>query len=80
MIHSLWEDYCAFQSHVEASPAMVRGGHARDEDSALDYALSRPRADERIMDYDLGYFDHETWRPEPIENSFGPKVLPMYPV
>jgi hypothetical protein len=34
MIHSLWEDYCAFQSHVEASPAMVRGGHARDKDCA----------------------------------------------
>jgi hypothetical protein len=34
MIHSLWEDYCAFQSHVEASPAMVRRGHARDKDCA----------------------------------------------
>jgi hypothetical protein len=29
------------------------------------------------MDYDLGYFDHETCRLEPIENPFGPKVLPM---
>jgi len=30
-----------------------------------------------FMHYDLGYFDHETCRLEPIENPFGPKVLPM---
>ena len=30
-----------------------------------------------FMDYDLGYFDDETCRPEPIENPFGPKVLPL---
>jgi hypothetical protein len=28
-----------------------------------------------FMDYDLGYFDHETCRLEPIENPFGPEVL-----
>ena len=28
-----------------------------------------------FMDYDLGYFDHETCRLEPLQNSFGPKVL-----
>jgi putative transposase len=28
-----------------------------------------------FMDYDLGYFDHETCRLEPIKNPFGPKVL-----
>src|SRR5204862_2222498 len=28
-----------------------------------------------FMDYDLGYFDDETCRLEPIENPFGPKVL-----
>jgi putative transposase len=32
-----------------------------------------------LMDYDLGYFDDETCRLEPIDNPFGPKVLPMYP-
>ena len=32
-----------------------------------------------FMDYDLGYFDHETCRLEPIENPFGPKVSPMSP-
>jgi putative transposase len=33
-----------------------------------------------FMDYDLGYFDDETCRLEPLENPFGPKVLPMSPV
>jgi putative transposase len=32
-----------------------------------------------FMDYDLGYFDDETCRLEPIENPFGPTVLPMSP-
>src|ERR1700716_3780421 len=30
-----------------------------------------------FMDYDLGYFDLDTRVLEPIENRFGPKVLPM---
>jgi putative transposase len=30
-----------------------------------------------FMDYDLGYFDLETRVLEPVENPFGPKVLPM---
>ncbi len=29
------------------------------------------------MQYDLGYFDHETCKLEPIENPFSVKVLPM---
>jgi putative transposase len=32
-----------------------------------------------FMQYDLGYFDSETCRLEPIENPFGPKLLPMSP-
>ena len=32
-----------------------------------------------FMSYDLGYFDDETCRLEPIGNPFGPKVLPMPP-
>jgi hypothetical protein len=28
-----------------------------------------------FMDYDLGYFDDETCRLEPLENPFGPKVF-----
>ena len=32
-----------------------------------------------FMDYDLGYFDDETYRLEPIANPFSPKVLPMSP-
>jgi putative transposase len=31
------------------------------------------------MHYELGYFDDETWWLEPIDNPFGPKVLPMCP-
>jgi len=30
-----------------------------------------------FMQYDLGYFDLETTVLEPLENPFGPKVLPM---
>ena len=32
-----------------------------------------------FMQNDLGYFDDETCRLEPIANQFGPKVLPMSP-
>jgi putative transposase len=32
-----------------------------------------------FMDYDLGYFDDETCRLEPLANPFGPRVLPMCP-
>jgi putative transposase len=30
-----------------------------------------------FMDYDLGYFDLDTRVLEPLENPFGPKLLPM---
>ena len=30
-----------------------------------------------FMHYDFGYFDDETCRLEPIENPFGPKLLPI---
>ena len=32
-----------------------------------------------FMQYDLGYFDDEICRREPIDNPFGPKVLPISP-
>src|SRR5688572_7160661 len=32
-----------------------------------------------FMHYDLGYFDDESCRLEPIDNPFGPKLLPMSP-
>ena len=32
-----------------------------------------------FMHYDWGDFDDETCRLEPIQNPFGPKVLPMSP-
>jgi putative transposase len=31
-----------------------------------------------FMNYDLGYFDVDNLRLEPLKNPFGPKVLPMY--
>lgn len=33
-----------------------------------------------FMDYDLGYFDTDSCRVEPIDNPFAAKVLPMSPV
>ena len=33
-----------------------------------------------FMHYDLGFFDHETRRLEPVDNPFEPKALPMSPV
>jgi putative transposase len=33
-----------------------------------------------FMDYDLGYFDEDSRRFEPLENPFKSKVLPMSPV
>ena len=33
-----------------------------------------------FMHYDLGFFDYETRRLEPVDNPFEPKVLPMCPV
>jgi len=33
-----------------------------------------------FMHYDLGFFDHQTNRLEPVANPFEPKVLPMSPV
>ena len=32
-----------------------------------------------FMTHDLGYFDEDTCRLEPIENPFAAKVLPMCP-
>jgi len=33
----------------------------------------------RFMHYDLGYFDDETCRLEPIQNPFGPALSPVSP-
>ena len=32
-----------------------------------------------FMDFDLGFFDDQTYPLEPIDNPFGPKLLPMSP-
>jgi antitoxin HigA-1 len=42
------------------------------------YFRSTPELWMSLQQYDLGYFDDETCRLEPIENPFGPKVLPMF--
>jgi len=33
-----------------------------------------------FIHYNLGFFDHEQCRLEPVDNPFEPKVLPMSPV
>ena len=33
-----------------------------------------------FMNYDLGYFDEQTCKLEPLDNPFGPKLLSMSPV
>ena len=33
-----------------------------------------------FMQYDLGFFDHETGRLESVQNPFEARVLPMSPV
>lgn len=48
-------------------------------------AVGIKEVDEKIwlvsfMNYDLGYFDEDSKKFEPLENPFGPKVLPMSPV
>jgi hypothetical protein len=41
--------------------------------------VSQARVTNTFMQHDFGYFDDETCRLEPIENPFGPKLLPMSP-
>ena len=64
---------CLQAAEGESEPGLRRAGGRR-----------HARSSERVwlvtfMHYDLGYFDDETCRLEPIENPFGPKVLPMCP-
>jgi putative transposase len=77
------------------SPGRTREPHHRDLVARLDHKVNLShvfagqnvdvaQVGERIwlvtfMRYDLGYFDDETCRLEPIENPFAPKLLPMSP-
>ena len=73
--------------HVRSSPSPVRPNLFNREKNNLSIVFAGQRVGIKqvsdliwlvsFMDYDLGYFDHETCRLEPIENPFGPKVLPM---
>jgi len=67
--------------------AYYQGGYASVHALGPDGAVRGPytELDDRIwlvtfIDYDLGYFDDETCRLEPLANPFVPKVLPMSPV
>ena len=70
---------------LRAAPRGRRQVIARDGTAAAQTAgqnVGVTQVGERVwlvtfMHYDLGYFDDETCRLEPIENPFGPKVLPM---
>ena len=59
----------------------VRAVWAADGGQRFTRASSDPTHDDiwlvSFMQYDLGYFDLETRVLEPLENPFGPKVLPM---
>jgi hypothetical protein len=43
------------------------------------YERAAGRDNAASSEFDLGYFDDETCRLEPIQNPFGPIVLPMCP-
>jgi len=66
----------------------VRPIRSRSHAKAIDFAGQNVGVKEvsdkiwlvSFMQYDLGFFDHETCRLEPGDNPFGPKVLPMSPV
>jgi hypothetical protein len=51
---------------------------AERDDKRLKVGARQERvASVRFLQYDLGYFDDETCRLEPIAYPFGPKVLPV---
>ena len=55
---------------------ILSGEHERSNASSR---ATPSKTDGTSGEYDLGYFDDETCRLEPIDNPFGPKVLPMSP-
>ena len=64
-----------------ASQALQAEGFRIDH-AAGDFAVGIKEVHDDIwlvsfMEYDLGYFDLETKVLEPLQNPFGPKVLPM---
>ena len=69
----------------------LRISHRRRLPEDTDSPVPRPRAGQRVeakeeedniwlvnfMVYDIGYFDLQSCRVEPLDNPFGPKVLSM---
>jgi hypothetical protein len=70
-----------FLAELNGENSRVKVQNVREDSSAERRRDAGRRADLALtfMHYDLGYFDDETCRLEPIENPFGPKVLPMSP-
>ena len=62
---------CTMPSGVRAREGPISPAHSHASDCSLGEHIWLVS----FMDCDLGYFDHETCRLEPIENPFGPKVL-----
>ena len=64
-------------------PLLLRTPQGQSEPVFARQQVGVRHVDERLwlvtlMHYDLGYFDDETCRLEPIEYPFGPTVLPMF--
>jgi hypothetical protein len=72
---------CVSKKHRPGSCAAPRAiAHNHGNQHARDVGIKEVHDDIRLvsfMDYDLGYFDLEPRVLEPLENPFGPKVLPM---
>jgi hypothetical protein len=71
------------RTEPQIARASSPGANGFSEHAApLAHSVAGLQVDERIwlvsfMHDDLGYFDDETCRLEPIENPFGPTVLPI---
>ena len=63
----------------ERAPKLSRVSEIGTADAFTSAFASDGVAQNLISHYDLGYFDDETCRLEPINNPFGPKLLPMSP-
>ena len=80
---------CASESEDERNDSELRRGDAVEHGQNLSQVFAGQKVGVKqttdhiwlvtFMDYDLGYFDDETCRLEPIDNPFGSKLLPMSP-
>jgi putative transposase len=73
------------RSPSRTAAASVFGGKVNLSHALAGQNVGITQVDDRVwlvsfMECDLGYFDDETIRVEPIDNRFGARVLPMYSV